>query len=480
MQAFRQSGRRRPRQLQSATMRPKLLAVLAALLLGSVRVSAGDVAGVYLVDFHSHTERGPHLHDDGKEPLDKQAERLKRVGFDVVFHTPHSDRNEDPALWKRQREHELKGDWALKRYLGEELTVEKGPNWAVLMARPNNDHLGVVGHDEWITHALPLKAACEWAHAMGGTVTVNHPGPGPSLWEAGYWERPGLRDRIDAIEVCNGRLMHSVPLHSFQLYLRAVSYRGWGLKIAALGGTDSHSARESENAQVGTLVMAPEPTERAIVEAVRQRRTFVLYRLLDLRLRCDQLGKVIRSSDVALELVCSRKVSRISLLREGTEIKSWVNADRAVFKERISDNAAYAWRIVDGKSGKRRAFSSAIWYEASPPALPDLLVDTKASRVRGRNLTLAVRNVGSVPARDVIVEAWTGSPWKDGTRVARHTFAVVAEGGKQEIVLKLAKRPVGRVFVRVDPDSYALDRNDDAIAELDERNNCALLPNTGR
>jgi len=208
---------------------------------------------------------------------------------------------------------------------------------------------------------------------------------------------------------------------------------------------------------------------------VRKRRTFVVYRLLDLRLRCDQLGKVIRSKDVALELVCSRKVSRISLLREGFEVKSWINADRAVFKERISANTAYAWRIVDGKDAKRRAFSSAIWYEPSPPALPDLLVDVKASRIRGRKLTLAVRNIGNVPARDVIVEAWSGFPWKDGKRIARHTFEVVDGGGAQQIVVQLKKRPVGHVFVRVDPDSYALDRNDDTIAELDERNNCALI-----
>ena len=97
---------------------------------------------------------------------------------------------------------------------------------------------------------------------------------GPSFWEAGYWERPGLRDRIDAIEICNGKLMASVPLHSFKLYQRAVTYRGWGLKIAAVGGTDAH--RTSDRLDVGTLVVAPELSERAIVDAIRKRRTFVV------------------------------------------------------------------------------------------------------------------------------------------------------------------------------------------------------------
>jgi len=441
--------------------------VLASLPALAALVSAQDAQEIYLVDLHSHAKPGPFIRDDGREELGEQAKRFRKAGFDAVFHTPHSDLTRDPELWKRQREHVRGGKWALERYLGEEVTVEKGPNWAVILGRRNNDHLGVVGQDEWIPHALPLKAACEWAHAMGATVTVNHPGPGPSMWEVGYWERPGIRDRIDAIEICTGKV---VPLDFFARYLRAVAYGGWGLKIAAVSGTDAHST--SDRAEVGTLVVAPELTERAIVDAVRQRRTFVLYRLLNLRVRCPQLGRVIASKDVVLELSCSRKVRMISLLREGSAVKSWKNTDRAVFRESISGNTTYAWSIVD-RTG--RAFSSAIWYEPSPPQLPDLVVDVQACRVKGRKLTLAVRNVGHAPARAVVVEAWSGSPWKDGTRIARHTFVEVGAAGTEQVVLRLKKKPDGPVFVRVDPDSYALDKNDDAIAELDERNNCALL-----
>ena len=90
-----------------------------------------------------------------------------------------------------------------------------------------------------------------------------------------------------------------------------------------------------------------------------------------------------------------------------------------------------------------------------------------------------MRNVGNAPALGVVVEAWSGLPWKDGTRLARHTFAEVAAAARERVVLQLKEKPGGPVFVRVDPDSYALDRNDDAITELDERNNCALLPAKG-
>jgi len=130
--------------------------------------------------------------------------------------------------------------------------------------------------------------------------------------------------------------------------------------------------------------------------------------------------------------------------------------------------------------GNGRAFSSAIWSEPSPPPLPDLVVDTASCRLRGRKLTLAVRNRGRAAAGGVVVEAWAGSPWKDGTRLARHVFAEVGVAATQRVVLQLERKPDGPLFLRVDPDSYALDKNDDTIAELDERNNCALLPTKGK
>jgi hypothetical protein len=431
---------------------------------------ADEAFRVFVVDLHSHARSGPFVRDDGKEKLDEQADRFGRAGFHAVFHTPHSDLTKDPELWKRQREHERRGQWPLDRFLGEEVTVEKGPLWAVILGRRNNDHLGVVGQDEWITHALPVKAVCEWAHAMGATVTVNHPGPGPSMWEAGYWHRPGLRDRIDAIEVCNGRIMHALPLDFFALYLQAVTYRGWGLKVAAVGGTDTHSA--SEVPEVGTFVVARTLSERSVADAIRNCRTFVAYRLLDLRLRCPQLGRTIRSGDVSLSLTCSRRVQRIDLLREGKEAKHWTDTDRAEFDEVVSRNTAYAWRVLDGEG---RVFSSAIWYEPKPPRRPDLAVDVPSCTLRDRTLKVVVRNKGDAPARNVVVEAWASFPWAKGVLLAGATLAEVGAASVQPVVLRL-KENAESVFIRVDPDSYALDRNDDRIEELDERNNCALLP----
>jgi len=445
------------------------LVLTVAVLAASPPLQAGDGASVFLVDMHSHTAPGPHLRDDGKEALAAQAERAHEAGYHAIFHTPHSDLNTDPGNWLEQRAHEREGEFALSRYLGEEVTVEKGSQWGKGFGGRNNDHLGVVGQDAWIDHALPMKAACERAHATGAVVTLNHPGPGPSMWEAGYWNRPGLRDKIDAIEICNGQIMRAVPMDFFGLYLTATKYRGWGVKLAAVGGTDTHSPTAVP--EVATMVVSEDESERALVEAVRQRRTYVVFRLLDLRLTCAQLGQTLHTGDVDLLLECSRKVAKITLYREGRTVKTWTDTDRAEFKETITDNAAYAWRINDGRG---RAYSSAIWYEPRPLELPDLQVDTELCAVRGRTLVVAVRNTGIATAKDVVVEAWSGFPGDEGVLLARHTFSEVAAAGREQEKVTLKAKPKGDVFFRVDPEGYGVDE-DDAIPELDERNNAWVL-----
>lgn len=434
-----------------------------------IRAEGLGKSNIYVVDIHSHTKPTDFLKDDGKESLASQASRYSDAGYQAIFHTPHSDYTTDPARWLREQDYEENGNWDLSRYLGEEVTVEKGPNWKVLGGRGNNDHLGVIGQNAFIPNVLPMKAASERAHATGGLVSLNHPGPGPGMWEPGYWMRPGIHDRLDAIEVCNGQLMHFAPIDSFGTYLMAVSYGKWGLKVAAVGGTDSHNGEDAP--QVATLVVAPDGSERVIVEAIRRRKTYAVYKLLDLRMHCAQLGQTIYTGDVNLRLECSRPVEKIQLLREGRTIRTWENGSVAEFTETLSENAAYVWRIYD-RGG--RAYSSAIWYEPDPIQLPDLAIDTEGSSIRGKMLSMAVRNDGRATAKDVVIEAWSDFPAEGGELLARRSYREIAEGTRLAVKLILKSKPSGPVFVRVDPESYALD-GEDAIAELNERNNVAMI-----
>ena len=423
----------------------------------------------YVVDVHSHTSESEFLKDDGNESVAAQSLRYAEFGYQTIFHTPHSDYTTDPARWQRQHDYEENGNWGLSRYLGEEVRVEPGPKWKVVNGLKNNDHLGVIGQDEFIADSLPFKAVCERAHTSGGLVSLNHPGPAPAMWEAGYWTQPAIHDKLDAIEVYNGQLMHFVPVDSLGTYFMAVNYSKWGLKIAAVGGTDSHES--DVDPQVATLVVAPDDSERAIVEAIRRRKTYAVFKLLELRMFCAQLGKTIQSGDVKIKIETSRPVEKIELLREGRRVQLWENTNRAEFTDTITENAAYVWKVFDGDG---RACSSAIWYEPNPIQLPDLVIDTEGAKLRGKTLSFAIRNDGRVTAKDVVVEAWAGYAGEGGELLASRSYPELLAGNRLPIKLDLKSKHTGPVFVRVDPESYTLE-DDDAIAELNERNNSAII-----
>lgn len=424
---------------------------------------------VYVVDIHSHTSETEFLKDDGNEPVPAQSARYLKFGYQTIFHTPHSDYTTDPARWQSEHDYEENGNWGLSRYLGEEVRVEPGPKWQVVNGLKNNDHLGVIGQNAFIADSLPFKAVCERAHTSGGLVSLNHPGPAPAMWEAGYWTQPAIHDKLDAIEVFNGQLMHFLPVDSLGTYFMAVNYGKWGLKVAAVGGTDSH--KSEDDPQVATLVVAPDGSERSIVEAIRRRNTYAVFKLLDLRMYCAQLGQTIYSGDVNLKIETSRPVEKIELVREGRRAQLWENASSAEFTGTITENTTYLWRIFDGDG---RAYSSAIWYEPNPIQLPDLVIDTEGAKRRGKTLSLAVRNDGRATAKDVVVEAWAGYAGEGGELLASRSYPEIPAGNRLPIKLILKSEPTGPVFVRVDPESYTL-QDDDAIAELNERNNSAII-----
>lgn len=90
----------------------------------------------------------------------------------------------------------------------------------------------------FVPSKTPLARACEQVHREGGVCIVNHPGPGPMMWEAGLWEAQGAR--VGALEVYNGQALAAAGLHFEALYLQATVYSGLGLRLAAVTGADTH------------------------------------------------------------------------------------------------------------------------------------------------------------------------------------------------------------------------------------------------
>jgi hypothetical protein len=351
------------------------------------------------VNFHAHSAK-TRVEDDGVETALALHKAVRAAGFDVSIHTPHCTTDTPPAGPKNyleERAAESKLDVpGLTIALGEELTVAPGPNFqkhTMVLGRPgpqNLDHMTIVGNQAMLQFAtLTPRQACERVHADGGICIVNHPGPGPMMWEEGYWEAPEQRRFIDGLEVYNGQALAAVGWDFENRYREATSYVGLGLKIAATTGADTHGPKSVANIKAklsalagpasklvrimmpasqsarpeldaATLVQARGNAIEDVIAAVAARRTIATYALPGIEISVDGLGEVRRSADARLSLRASRKLAELTLYREGVPVQTWKDADHVEWHETIDKPTAYVFGARDGNG---RMLTSAIWYE---------------------------------------------------------------------------------------------------------------------
>jgi hypothetical protein len=376
-------------------MAQKLYALAA--LTGLVTTAAADKPTSFIrANFHAHAARD-HVADDGAEAPAALHRALAAEGFDFSVHSPHSTVNmghDAAANFRAQRAAEAELDVGVAIAVGEELTVAAGPNFqsrTQVLGHPapgNLNHLTLLGMKELVPSGTPLAAACDRVHADGGLCIVNHPGPGPMMWEEGLWEAPQNRGKIDALEVYNGQALSAIAIDFEARYLEATSYGGLGLRIAATTGADTHGPRSVERARsrlaglgvaskllklvmprtgvprpelgAATLVQAEHATEAEVIAAVKARHTIATYDFARLTVECRGLGEVRATGDVALEIRFSRKLAEVTLYREGSPVRSWHDVDRAEWKESVTQPTAFVWSARDGSG---RLTTSAIWFE---------------------------------------------------------------------------------------------------------------------
>jgi hypothetical protein len=349
-------------------------------------------------NFHAHAATDL-VGDDGSEPPRGLHAALLARGFHFSAHTPHSTLAKGAAPWWKQRASEDALGLPLTVTVGQELTVAPGPafrqrNVVLGHEAPGNlNHLSLIGSNRFVPTETKVADACRATHAGGGICVVNHPGPGPLMWEEGLWEAPANRGLIDAIEVYNGQARATAGIDFEARYREATAYRGLALKVAAVTGADTHGPASVERARRSlasfgkiaqflqkmappasaegrpeldavTLVEAASPSLADVLAAVRGRRSVAVYGLPGLALRIEGLGEVRRTRRVKLALDLGRKVAEIVLYREGEAIKTWADASAAQFEETIERPSAYVFAARDGFG---RLMTSAIWYE--PPTM---------------------------------------------------------------------------------------------------------------
>lgn len=378
------------------------LGVALAATVGTARAQPGR--RWLRANFHAHAA-ADHVEDDGTETPEALHRAVRAAGFDFSVHSPHCSGDADRGPAAAARYAALRADEAkldvpgLTIAVGEELTVADGPHFAnrtTVLGRPapgNLDHLTIIGNkDLYVFRALTPAEACERVHRDGGICIVNHPGPGPMMWEEGYWESPKSRGRIDGLEVYNGQAVSAIGIDFEARYREATAYRGLGMKVAATTGADTHGPRSVARTQArlmsvagplskvvhavmptpaskrpeldaATLVLADSDTTGDVIAAVKARRTVATYALPGLHVSVDGLGEVRHTRAVHLTMKLSRKLAEVTLYREGTPVQTWRDVDHVDFAETVDAPTAYVFGARDGDG---RLMTSAIWYE--PPA----------------------------------------------------------------------------------------------------------------
>jgi predicted metal-dependent phosphoesterase TrpH len=213
-----------------------------------------------VLDQHSHT-----LYSDGKLTVHQNIEWHIAMGFNIVFITDHNNMNnrDDIAAVKAE-------------YLAKGIVVIQGMEWTTARI-----HMNFLGLKKW---ELPIpsnptdddiQAAIQAAHDQNAVVTCNHiPW---SLNQAKMTNHPSreqlLSWGIDYIEIVND---DSAPENMYdEASVKFCEENGLG----QITGTDMHRPDQLEAGGVHgwTLVNCTELTEEAVMEALRARKTKIIF-----------------------------------------------------------------------------------------------------------------------------------------------------------------------------------------------------------
>lgn len=149
-------------------------------------------------------------------------------------------------------------------------------------------HFGVLGIAEPVDFRIApgidngFDAIADRVHALGGLVSVNHPGlPSGEICMGCGWTMPGADlSKVDAVEFVNGSSVDAAggdperPGSGIPFWLSRLAA---GQRIAGLGGSDNHDPARTGLGAIGsptTVVEAEDLTQPAILAGLRAGRSY--------------------------------------------------------------------------------------------------------------------------------------------------------------------------------------------------------------
>jgi predicted metal-dependent phosphoesterase TrpH len=210
----------------------------------------------FTIDLHLHTSRGS---SDSNVSPHQVIERAREIGISAVCITEHDH------IWDVQEVLDIAAEAGVVLLRGMEVTTEIG-------------HVGAFGLDRYVGGIYKLKELRRVADDCGGLLIANHPFRyklDPKLTFFNNHDEPFdandvnkaaeqvVFSMVDAVEVLNGCCSEGENRFALQV--------AQALGLAEVAGSDSHSV--DSVGCVCTVLEAPALTERALIDAIKGRRS---------------------------------------------------------------------------------------------------------------------------------------------------------------------------------------------------------------
>lgn len=205
----------------------------------------------------------------------------KAAGYDFYVTSDHSQEvafsptSPTNAAWRATKHDAAEAtDSGFVALAGYEHSENNGPG--------GNGHLNVINSAEYLNALSPgvdLPTFYKWLQTVrpegDGPVVASFNHPGPKQYNDWGYRDAGVTDIITMLEVINS----NNKIH-YQPFVNALD-KGW--KVSPVCGNDNHAFWGITNHTSRTFILAPAKTKAALLEAMKNRRT---YASLDKNLQC--------------------------------------------------------------------------------------------------------------------------------------------------------------------------------------------------
>jgi hypothetical protein len=251
---------------------------------GYVKMKTGGCPGIYVINSAQIPAPGMIVKPDWEKsqgPPSEHFRRARAAGYDFYAITDHSQEagfqpvsENNPAWLKVKQEAAAATGPDFVAVAGYEHSENDGPG--------GEGHLNVFNTSGMLNALAPgvdLPAFYEWLESAppngDGPVVAAFNHPAPDQYHSFAYRTPKVTDILTLLEVING----NDKIH-YQAFVNALD-KGW--KVSPICGNDNHGYSGITRQTSRTFVLAMAKTKAAILEAMKNRRT---YASLDSNIQC--------------------------------------------------------------------------------------------------------------------------------------------------------------------------------------------------